>query len=264
VLLSTNFVRENILPGLPLVDSTGQPLSDRALDFRVQSTIAWFERRFGVRLKPTTIKLGREVLPGELPEHDETLPALPYRAAGVHGQTYHIMRLPIGPIRQIHAVGLWLPGMPSGSRLPTDWVYDWPRPATVQIYPGRTLTIPNVYGPGFLTMVNMARNVPQAWHFSYTAGYDENDLQGPWADVLLNVAKMAAMEILAPGSLDRNFVAGVQGRSVGVDGLSQSVQFMNTPDGLKYSNLWGHLKEEVQEWLKSFWANKSGFMLEVL
>lgn len=263
-LLTPSYVRENYLRGLPLEGPDGSPLPDGVIAQRIRGVVAWFERKYGVRLSPTQIKVGRLPLPGE-PEPEEVYPGIDFHPDGNLDHRHHLLRLPVGPIRRIHAFGLWLPGMDRPALFPLDWAHYAPRSHTVRVYPGRGLTfgIPALAGV-YASLVSLGKPVPHAWHFSYEAGYALEDLQGRDYDILDNLAKLVAVEVLVPGSVDADLAEGVSSRSVSVDGLSQSVQLLQNPNALKYQALINQYLQDFREWEKTFWARQKGVRLGVI
>lgn len=264
-IITPAYLRQYYLPGLDILDPTGAPMSDEVMQLHIDSALALFQRKYAVRLKQTVIKVGRYDLPGEVLPADESFAGIDYRPWANLDYQYHQMTLPVGPIKQIHSVGLWLPGMAQAAKWPDDWAWDVPAPATLRIYPGRSVTFAPTFMTGvFVALVNTARPVPHAWHVSYTAGYTDEQLKTTETDVLTAVSKLAAIKVLVPGSIDRNFAAGVTSRAATADGLSQSVQYVNSPNAIKFSNLIQQLEKDLEAWEKTFWARQKGVIFDVL
>ncbi|WP_287417717.1 hypothetical protein [Oceanithermus sp.] len=264
-LLTPSYIRDRYLPGLPLLDSQGRPLPDETITQRVKAVVRTFERKYGIRLEPKTIKLGTYPFDDEDAfTVDERFPGVDWHSDQNKDHRHFIMRLPVGPIVEIHRVGLWMPGMPRPAVFPSDWVYP-ERSATVRIYVGKTLTyaIPQLSGI-MMNLIGLNRPIPGGWHFLYRAGYTEEDLQGQDYDLLDALGKATALEVLTPGSLDKHFADGVTARNVSVDGLSQSLSLTNTPNSLKYQALIARYSEELATWEQTFWARKSGVRFGVV
>lgn len=285
-LLTPRFVRENFLAGLVLEDGDGRPMRDAVIEGRIKGVTARFERQYGVRLTPTAVKLGLYPLENEIEPGEVLVPAV-VDDAGVEiapavladplvmpgldynpdrGRDNHqfSMELPLGPVRNLRAFGLWLPGQARPVSFPTDWVHCNPRSHRVRVYPGRTLTTAFVFASGiFANIVSASRPIPYAWHASYVAGYSDSDLAGRDYDVLEALGKMVACEVLIAGSIDRNLAAGITQKAAGVDGLSQSVSLIQNAAALKYAPLIASYQQELDAWEKTFFRRRTGIRLGV-
>lgn len=275
--LDATFIRTSFLRGLTLEDADGRPMDDAFIEARIKAVKAKFERKYGVRLQPTAIKLGSLDLPGEIQAGEELWPesapgagdavlATPERHGGIDyhqdqskDNQHFSMELPVAPIREVRAFGLWLPGMQRPSPLPSDWCHWQPRSNRIRFYPGRTLSFPILMQNGvFANLVSGERPVPHAWHVSYIAGYTPDDLAGPDADVMEAVGKMVALDVLVPGSVDRNLAAGITGKSVSVDGLSQNLSLIQNAQALKYQPYIAALEQDLKDWENTYWARRTG------
>lgn len=263
--LTGQWVLDNFLPGLPLEDSFGRPMSAALINGRIKATVASFQRRYGVRLAPTVIKCGSEPMTEDPPVIDEVHAGLDFHSDGNLDHRQHIMRLPVGPIRSVHALGLFLPGMRAPSSLPVDWVSARPRSNAVRLFPRKSLTAAIAYTGGYFLNINMlGRPTPEGWHITYTAGYDPNDLLGREYDILEALGKMVAIELLVPGSMDSLLGEGVGGKSISVDGLAQSIQLLHSANTLKYTNVITRYAEELSAWEATYWARQGGVRFAVL
>ena len=102
------------LNGMPLPDSKGRPMSPEAMEAKIKSTTAAFQRRYNLRLTPTLVRLGEADLPGA-PAPTPELPLItrdaPEFVPHAWERSRHAsIKLPVGPIKRVHAVGLKLPG----------------------------------------------------------------------------------------------------------------------------------------------------------
>lgn len=271
--LTGQWVVDNMLPGLPLETSDGAPLTDALIDGRIKSVVAAFQRKYGVRLAPTVVKVGSDPLPADpvraAPEDPDPIReryrGLDYMHDGNLDNRHHSMKLPVGPVRRIIGVGLRLPGMTAPAALPVDWISFQPRSAHIRLYPNKTLSFAVTYTGGwFLNVLGAGRTIPEAWHVTYEAGYDPDDLTGLDYDVLEALGKMVAIELLVPGSMDRFLAEGVGGKTISADGLSQSIQLLQHAGGLKYANVIQTLTQQLAEWESMFWARRGGVRIGIL
>jgi len=263
-LLTPDYIRQNYLRGLPLPGPDGSPLPDDLIRSRVKAVARAFERKYGVRLEPKLIKVGSYPLEDE-PTPDETFPGVDFHPDGNLDHRHHILRLPVGPIREVYAFGLWLPGLSRPAKFPNDWCHYSPRSKTVRVYPGKSLVfaVPTLSGI-LANLVSLGKPVPGAWHFSYRAGYTLEDLQGQDYDVVDALAKLVAVEVLVPGSVDVHLAEGVSQRSISADGLSQSITLMQNPNALKYQNLINQYLKDYGDWERTFWARVRGVRMGVV
>jgi len=263
--LTGQWVLDNMLPGLPLETSNGAPLTDALIDGRIKSVVASFQRKYGIRLAPTVIKVGTDPLTDDPQVIQERYRGLDYMNDGNLDNRHHSMKLPIGPVRAITAVGLRLPGMYRPADLPVDWISFEPRSNVIRLYPNKTLSFAVTYTGGwFLNVLGAGRTIPEAWHVTYEAGYGPDDLTGLDYDILEALGKMVAIELLVPGSLDRFLAEGVGGKTISADGLSQSIQLLQHAGGIKYANVIQSLAQQLQEWESMFWARRGGVRMAIL
>ena len=259
--LNANFLRDNYFPGLILEDADGRPLPATLMENRIRATLAAFQRRFAVRFGERVVKLGSVAVDGE-PACDERRAGIDYHPDGGRDNRSHDLHLPYGPVKIIHALALWVPGAGELRPFPADWVHPNPpdpKSLRLRVYPGRSLNLPALQLTSFgVQMLAGDRPIPGAWHLTYTAGYSDDDLQGEDYDVLDNLAKLAACEVLVPGSADRIMQAGVTNKSVSVDGLGQSVSFVQNGQTLKFQALINGYASSSGEWMKTFWARQRG------
>lgn len=271
IALTGQWVLDNMLPGLPLETSDGAPLSDALIDGRIKSVVASFQRKYGIRLAPTVIKVGTEPLTadpgvGAPLQISERYRGLDYMNDGNFDNRHHSMKLPIGPVRAILGIGIILPGMSRPADLPIDWISFQPRSNLIRLYPKKTLSFAAVMYTGgwFVNMLGASRTIPESWHVTYEAGYGPDDLTGLDYDILEALGKMVAIELLVPGSLDRFLAEGVGGKTISADGLSQSIQLLQHAGGLKFANVILRLTEELAEWERMFWARRGGVRIGIL
>lgn len=252
--LTPAHLRDLYLNGLPLVDPKGRPMSDAALESIIASTVAAFQRRYTLRLSPTLIRLGDVALQytaPDLPVVTKDAPPLTPRAfePGRHAS----IKLPIGPVKQVLAVGLRLPGMAAPMMFPDEWIQPDRKNKVVQLYPGARMgPLPMALSGFGLSALNSGQVIPNAWQVAYTAGYTDEDLSGDDADVGRAVGQIATIAALVPGSIDRFMMQGVAGLSVSVDGLSNSTQLLQSAGNIRYAALIAAMQASLEPWEKMF------------
>lgn len=250
--------RSQFLPGLVFADEYGRPLPDAIFAAKIQAAVASFERVYSVSLKPIVVKLGEHPTTYDPPE-DDPEPVVRRDAIDFDPRSWDESRhasllLPVAPVRGVLGVALRLPGMVGVVEFDRNWIHPHARRKNLSIYPGGTklAAFPAQISTFALLALHGQRTIPNAWQVTYRAGYTPDDLAGPHADVLNTIGKLAALEMLVPGSIDVHLNAGVTGRNVSVDGLSQSLSLIQNAQALKFAPLMAAYSASVQEFAKTY------------
>lgn len=272
--------RRRYLNDLPLENVQGVPMRAEDIEHAIKEARAEFERTYGVRLEPTIIKMGDRDLDGDPPNRDTAVglsedlrAALPYQEEhdatnydprAFEGSRHASLILPVGPVKQVYAVALDLPGLQKPFEIPLEMVQTKRYRKRLYIYPKH---LNGVYWPlmrapsaAFLAL-SQNRSIPNAWQITYLAGYTERDLERRDLDIWPAIHKAAAIKALVMGSADRNFSLGVGGVSVSVDGLSQNTQLIANAQNLKYGPLIKQYQDDFKAWEAGFAFRKSGVSL---
>lgn len=250
-------LKSDFLRDLPLADQFGRPMSDTVLTSKLKAAVAAFQRKYGVRLEPTIVKMGElplsaDKLYPDLPRyHADTRP---YDPRSFEGNRFVSLHLPVGPVKEVLSVGLSLPGQLEPLEFGEEWVQVQPRSRVLQIYPkGPMMRLMPLATNGFgLGAMFGGKAIPAAWQIIYKAGYTAEDLQGEYIDVLNALGMIAAIGILIPGSMDKFAARGIAGLSASVDGLSNSTQMAGGGQTLRFGALIDAYRQELQEWEKAF------------
>lgn len=259
-------LQSQYLNGLVLADPKGRPMPDAAIENHIRSAAAAFQRRYSLCLTPTHVRLGRERLKDAEAAADLPLvyrDAPPYMPRAFQESRHGSIRLPLGPVMEVHALALKLPGSAVPVAFSRDWIQVDYKNQVIQVYPGSTGLTPAAFNALGMYSLSSGRTIPNAWQVSYTAGLTDEQLQGEYADVAHALAALAALAVLVPGSIDRFTQAGVTGLSASVDGLSQNTQLSQQGGQLKYASLIAAFQNDVQEWDKRFRA-RQGVMVAFL
>jgi hypothetical protein len=274
MLLDLPAFKRDYLRDMPLADAKGRPLTDPTYQNRLKSVVASFERAYAVSLSPCHVKLGDEALsadPELLPSNDPAyIPliakdAVDFDPRSFEGDRYVHLRLPLGPVVRVLGIGMKLPGMSHPAEYQLDWIQLKKRRKVIDIYPGRTVSaMPFGAGGWAMLALNSARVIPNAWQIVYLAGYTADQLAGQDADVYAAICKLLALDLLIPGSADIHLNAGVSGRSVSVDGLSQNTNLMQNANKLKFGPLIDAYQQSYAEWAKMYEFRRSGPKFGVL
>lgn len=274
--------RRLYLHNLALEDQDGVPMSNDDLLSFIRSAAADFQREFGVRLQPTIVRMGTKRLSSEpvtratapsgtTPEELEALlpleeyDAITYDPRSFEGSRHGRVQLPLGPVKEVYGVALDLPGRRM-TELPLEAVQVTRKRKYIQIYWKQGFPYAPVFamtGIGFMSL-DSGRSIPGAWHVAYRCGYTPEDFAGADSDVFEAVLKMAAIRAMTIGSADKNFAVGITGRTVTVDGLSQTTQLAANANQLKYAALIKTFQDDLNDFTKVFAFRKSGIKMAVL
>jgi hypothetical protein len=263
MFMSTASFRHTFLRDMPLPDDRGRPLTDDSVSESMRYAVAAFERKYAVRTSPRLIKLGRQPVPDE-PEATVDTPleirdALPFDPRAWEDSRHVSLHLPIGPVKEVYAVALRLPGQLSPVVFPPSWIQPDYRAKIVQLYPGASLTPMPIATTAFgMAAMSSGRTIPNAWQIVYLAGYTADDLIGQDSDVEHALGMLTAVSLLVPGSIDRFMSRGVAGLSASVDGLSNSTQLMQSPNGVKYGALIAAYRDSLTDWEKTYEHRRTG------
>ncbi|MCD0168064.1 hypothetical protein IHN59_00295 [Deinococcus sp. 23YEL01] len=267
-VLSLDTLRGTYLRGMQFPDEFGRPMPDSVLDSKAKSTEAAFQRRYGMQLSPTVVRIGDITLPGaplcpDLPR--KFVDSQPFDPRAFEGDRFVSLMLPVGPVKGTPRVFLQLPGSK-----PIEWSREWVqvqrRARVLQLYPmGQTVNLMPLQASslGFMALMG-GRTIPNAWQVEYEAGYTEDDLSGSDSDVLNALGMLTAIAVLIPGSMDLFAAKGIAGLSAGVDGLSNSTQLAGGGQSLRYAPLIQAFKDELTSWERMYQHRGVGMRLGVL
>ncbi|WP_241900028.1 hypothetical protein [Deinococcus sp. UR1] len=267
-VLTADTLRNTYLRDMQFADEHGRPLPAVVIESKAKSVEAAFQRRYGMRLSPTVVRMGDLTLPGtpvrpDLPR--KFVDAQPYDPRSFEGDRFVSLDLPIGPVKGRPRVFLQLPG----SR-PIEWSKEWvqvrKRARVLQLYPmGQTVNLMPLQATslGFMALMG-GRTIPNAWQIEYEAGYTEDDLAGEDADVLNALGMLTAIAVMIPGSIDLFAAKGIAGLSAGVDGLSNSTQLAGGGQALRYAPIIQAYKDELTSWERMYQHRGVGMRLAVL
>ena len=267
-MLTVELLKDVYLRGLPLADQFGRRISDDLLQIKINAARASFQRKYGVRLEPTLIKMGDIPLSSDAARPDwptYRTDAQPYDPRAFEGDRFASLSLPIGPVKEVLQVALQLPGAKPVTWQP-NWVQVMRRGRIIQIYPnGANVNLmPMATTSLGIAALSSGHAIPNAWQIVYTAGYSEGDLNGEFSDVLSALGMLAAIGALIPGSLDKFAAQGIAGLSASVDGLSNSTQMAGGGQNLRFAPLIKAYQDELAAWEKTFQDRAIGLRFGVL
>lgn len=253
------------LNNLEPLNVMGVPMHPDDLQDYIDQTRGMLEQLLGIRIAETIVKMGSYPLPGE--RLDASVPTLTRDGRDMDPRDFEgdknvNIKLPYGPVREVHSVGIKFPYFNTTSQLNPKWVIPLKDRRAVQIFPVMGTTP----GSQILAGLTLARStgqriIPAAWHVSYTAGFTSEQLQNEWPHLLGLWGKMAAVQVLVPGSISLNFANGVSSLSVSVDGLSNSTNLMQNSNALVYQALINEYQSSIDKLYKQVRSTLSGVEL---
>lgn len=206
--LTSSFLRENYLFGIPLEDLYGNQMKEGMLEHYIRSAINYTERLLQIVIKPTMIE-------DEI--HD-------YYSNDVNQWTF--FQLHKRPIIEVCKLSLNY-GDREMFKIPKDWVRKFDIAGQIQLFPtsgsagGLFLTSGANYVP---LLSGMYQNAPGMWRISYCAGLAEVP-----DDMVEFIMKRASVGILQVWG-DLIIGAGIANQTISIDGLSQSIGTTQSPE----------------------------------
>lgn len=262
-MLTTAWLKERFLAGIPLEDSRGKPMPSVVLEGTLASAIRYFERKYGVLLEPSFISCGA-VPDGKTPVNPNNYPViqrhgLDYDPQGWHGSRWHNMSLPFGPVREVDYLALTFGTVDTKIvEFPSDWWRVSNKRWALRIFPGQSVlegqNVQLAYYVAQMRTPNNTRIIPQAWALHYQAGYD-NVLQDE-PDLATAIGMKAIIGALPQVAMLNE--GTLSNESVSVDGLSQSRGYPVSAQSHRYSPLQSDLENKLLAFEKHFFAANKG------
>ncbi len=235
--VTPRYLREVLLYGLDLTDDNGNPLPDAIYWHGILAAYHWMEQLLGIDIiqRSRTDRL-------DFQQQE-------YRNF-VFTPLWHY------PVQSVQAVS----GVYFGATVPfpLEWVQLKARMGLLNLVPTgssfSSFLIPA--GAGIIpVLVNGVAVIPNFWEVKYTTGFASGTLPYNLRDMIAKRAAFAPLNILG------DLVGGIAiaSKSLGIDGLSQSINTTNSAENAGYS---GRLRQYEREMkidipiLKSYWSRR--------
>lgn len=214
--LTPTLIREKYLTGLQFVDCNKQPYPDDWYAHHINVAIAKFEEYTNLSVNPKVILSER---------HDYFINDY---------QQYAFLQLynyPVIPVTTPTATPVVRAVYPTGqvvTTFPAEWVRLDRKKGTIQLVPTQGTLSQVILGQGgsYLPIIYQGMGyLPQLFEVDYTAGFAKGEVP---INVLDAMAKLSSIEMLSVVG-DTVVPPGITSQSIGIDGMSQSKGFMNTP-----------------------------------
>jgi hypothetical protein len=203
------YLQEDYLFGLELLDDTGNPYPDSFYEHAIIRAASKLETVCQIRLTPRTII-------------DE-----PHDYHVNDYQMFSFIKLWAAPVISVEQVRIVFPTSVEGVIFPKGWVKLDKNGGQIQLIPTAGTLSQVIMGQGgsYLPMIYHGglSYLPQLFHIDYTSGFEEGKVP---VMVISALCKLAVIDILTIVA-DVIYPPGMTSKSVGIDGLSESMGIMN-------------------------------------
>lgn len=214
-ILTAAELKEIFLFGLDLTDDADNPFPDSMFEWGIRSAISFLERRLDIRIKKTVFTNER---------YDY------YRGDYLY---WTIIKLREAPVISVEGVRVTWPSNTTVIDFPTDWIQLRPDVGHVNIVPtsGTLSQVLFTAGGSFLPLVASGRHyVPNILEVDFTAGFEDGEVPQEIRDTVAKLAAFAPLNVAG----DLIVGAGIASKSVGIDGLSMSVNTTSSATNAGY------------------------------
>lgn len=215
-VLTVADLKNHFMFGLDLTDDDGTPFPNSMFEFAIKAAVDSLEKTLGIKIKPTFI----------VDEYQDYFRQDYLDFAFIQLNNY--------PIISVSEVKMKYPTAQSAITFPSEW-YQWNTAhGQVHLIPtsGSLSQILMGQGGDYLTFVWKGWDwMPNLWRITYTAGFARGQVPN---DVLGVIGKMACFY---PLNIAGDLVGGIAiaSKSIGIDGLSQSINTTSSPENAGYS-----------------------------
>ena len=223
-------LKDLYLFGLDLTNDRGEPFPELLFEWGIKQAIAWLERNLDVRIRPTVF----------LDERYDY-----YRGDYL---MWTIIRLRESPVLSVEAVKVKWPSNETVLDFPKEWIQLRKDAGQINIVPtsGTMSQVLMTAGGSFLPLVASGRDfVPNILSVDFTAGFAEGEVPIELRDLIGKTAALGTLHIAG----DLIGGAGIASKSVGIDGLSQSVSTTSSPSfagyGARVRNYLSEIKTQI-------------------
>jgi len=243
-VLTVTDLKNNFMFGLDLTDDDGNPFPDSMFEFAIRAAVDSLEKTLGISIKPKYIV-------SEFQDY--------YRQDYMD---FAFIQLNNYPITSVSRVAMKYPTGESEIEFPSSWYQINSFHGQVHLVP-TSGTLSNILmgrGGDYLTFVWKGWDwLPNLWRINYTAGFPKGQIP---ADVLACVGKMACFY---PLNIAGDLVGGIAiaSKSIGIDGLSQSINTTSSPENAGYSARLRQYERELKTEIPRLQAFYKGIKLAV-
>ena len=215
-ILTVGQLKSWFMFGLDLTDDDGYPFPNSMFEFAIRAAVDSLQKTLQLMLVPTTI----------LCEYQDFY-AQDYR-------DFAFLQLNQWPVISVERIQIKYPTAAAPIDFPIEWVQLRKERGQIHLVPtsGSLSTILMGRGGDYLTFVWRGYDfMPNLWRIDYTAGFPAGQCPN---DIVGIVGKMACFY---PLNIAGDLVGGIAiaSKSIGIDGLSQSINTTSSPENAGYS-----------------------------
>ncbi len=275
-ICSIEELKELYLFGIDLSDDRGRPFPDTIFEHYIRAAVSWLEHRLDIPIRPVEFEQsGAEKISGELNDY--------YREDYDKYIWFETDRFPVIQITEIKLV---LPGEAVVQVFEREWIHIRRETGQIQLVPGTGTAgtillgasgawIPLIYGNN--------RYIPDVFRVNYKAGFGKPDplafdrtpgttgpvsVPHPELDSTPEVIKDIVGKYAAFGPLniagDLIVGAGIAAKSIGIDGLSQSISTTSSATNAGYGARLVQYQRELKEVIPTLQRYYKGLRLRVV
>jgi len=244
-LVSAQFVRENFLFGVNLKDDDGNEMPDSLINLYIKSATRFIQRKLGgVLLFPTAV---------ENEAHDYYF--TDYTQFG-HVKLHHY------PVKKVTRYSVQFPLTSEVISFDPAWFVTDSVGAQVNLIPRQGTLSSILMGQGgqFIPILHTARDyLPYVIFVDYECGFDQNEVD---EDILEIIGMKAAM---GPLNIAGDLIAGagIASKSIGIDGLSQSIGTTSSATNSGYGARILQYQKHIDSMISDIRNNLTGIQMVV-
>jgi len=228
--------------GLDLTDDDGYPFPNSMFEFAIRAAIRSLE-------KTLQVKLIQEQIIDE--KHDYYM---------TEYKDFAFLQLNQYPILSVERVAIRYPTSTSDVVFPNEWIQMQKAHGQIHLIPtsGSISNILMGTGGDYLNFVWRGWTfMPNLWHIDYTAGFATGTVPD---DIIAVIGKMACFY---PLNIAGDLVGGIAiaSKSIGIDGLSQSINTTSSPENAGYSARLRQYERELKESIPKLIAYYKGIRM---
>lgn len=234
--VTPQYVRENFLYGLDLTDDTGNPLPDTLYWHGIKAAYHWLEQLLNIDILPRVWNDELDFSQGD-------------------NRDWFYMKTRHYPVQSVTSIV----GQYYGSEInfPIEWLRLQKRLGIIHMVPTMGTFAQFMYPQGghILPILNGISYIPGFWKVAYLSGFADNELPFNLRDMIGKRACYMPLNILG------DLVGGIAiaSKSIGLDGMSQSINTTSSAENAGYS---ARLRQYEREFkfdipmLKAYWGRQ--------
>lgn len=248
-------MKERVLFGIPLYDSSGNPFPEDLMQSYLDSAIAWTEQTLNIVIQPREVEENYDYI----------------RSDYLNWNFIKLWKRPLLEIEKLEMIY----GNNKMFEIPKDWLKIDHLAGTIQIFPVSGSAgglIINANGGAWIPLIqDRLGYAPQMWRVKYRAGMEEpsedekqivrpNTIHPTLKDLIYRRTAMGVLGVWGELIIG----AGIANQSVGLDGLSQSIGTTQSPMFGGASARIKQLQEDIDNMLPALRAYYGGIDMTVI